>query len=59
MPLAFQPKRNNIAGNQIADLCAYPCARHILNPGRPNLPYETARNKLYQNGGTTGWKLSP
>ena len=59
MPLAFQPKRNNIAGNQIADLCAYPCARHTLKPGKPNLPYETARKKLYQNGATTGWSLSP
>ena len=59
MPLAFQPKRNNIAGNQLADLCAYPCARHILNPGKQNPPYEVTRKKLYQNGGTSGWTLFP
>jgi len=59
LTLTFQPKRNNIAGNQIADLCAYPCARHILNPARSNPPYEIARKKLYQNGGISGWKLFP
>jgi hypothetical protein len=54
-----QPKRNNIVGNQIADLCAYPCARHILNPSRANPPYEVVRKKLYQKGGVSGWKLFP
>jgi len=59
LTLSFQPKRNNIAGNQIADLCAYPCARHILNPSRSNPPYEIVRKKLYQKGGVSGWKLFP
>lgn len=59
LTLTFQPKRNNIAGNQIADLCAYPCARHILNPARSNVPYEIAHKKLYQNGGISGWRLFP
>ncbi len=57
--LTFQPKRNNIIGNQLADLCAYPCARHILNPGKPNLPCEIARRKVYKNGGISGWKVFP
>lgn len=58
-PLTFQPKRNNIVGNQLADLCAYPCARHILNPDKPNLPYEVARQKLYEHGGISGWQEFP
>lgn len=57
--LTFQPKRNNIVGSQMADLCAYPCARHILNPGKANLPNEIARQKVYENGGISGWKEFP
>lgn len=54
LSLAFQPKRNNVVGNPIADLCAYPCARHILNPSRSNPPYEIVRRKLYQKGQQQG-----
>lgn len=39
-PLLFHDKRKNIAGIQLADLCAYPSARHILNPDQPNRAYE-------------------
>jgi|SRR5882672_1872831 len=56
--LVFQPKLKNIAGTQIADLCAYPCARHILNPEKPNSPYEIVRKKVYENGGVTGWEVA-
>jgi len=59
LTLTFQPKRNNIVGNQIADLCAYPCARHILHPSRSNPPYEIVRNRPYQEGGVNGWKFFP
>lgn len=59
LSLAFQPKRNNIVGNQIADLCAYPCARHILNPSRQNPPYEIVCKKVYEKDGVTGWKFFP
>lgn len=59
LSLTFQPKWNNIAGKQIANLCAYPCARHILNPSRSNPPYEIACKKLYQKGAVSGWKLFP
>lgn len=57
--LLFQPKRNNIVGNQLADLCAYPCARHILKPAKGGEPYEIARQKIYENGGVRGWKVFP
>ena len=43
--LTFQPKLKNIAGTQIADLCAYPCARYILAPQKPNTPYESYGTK--------------
>ena len=57
--LTFQPKTNNIAGTQLADLCAYPCARRILNPAQPNRPYDVVRPKLYSRGGVSGWKVFP
>lgn len=57
--LTFQPKRNNIVGNQLADLCAYPCARHILSPEKVNEPYAIASRKIYENGGIRGWKVFP
>jgi hypothetical protein len=58
-PLTFQSKKNNIIGVQVADLCAHPCARHILNPTRANRPFEIARKHLYDNAGTSGWKVFP
>lgn len=57
--LHFQPKRNNLIGTQLADLCAYPCARHILNPEKQNRPYEIVRRKVYEHAGVSGWKLFP
>ncbi|MBU1102730.1 DUF3800 domain-containing protein [Patescibacteria group bacterium] len=40
-------KRNNIIGLQVADLCAYPVARHILNPKEPYIPFQIIEKKLY------------
>ena len=57
--LSFQPKTNNIIGVQIADLCAHPCARHILNPSRPNRAFEIADRHLYRSSGVTSWKVFP
>ena len=59
LALVFQPKLKNIIGTQIADLCAYPCARYILNPGKANPAYEIVQRKIYQNGGVTGWEVAP
>ena len=42
-------KENNI-GIQIADLCAYPVARHILNSGEPYIPFSIIKGKLYCDG---------
>ncbi len=58
-PLTFQSKRNNIVGVQIADLCAHPCARHILNPSRPNRAFDIARRHIYNSAGVSGWRVFP
>jgi hypothetical protein len=58
-PLTFQSKKNNIVGVQIADLCAHPCARHILNPSRQNRAFDIARKHIYGNSGVSGWKVFP
>lgn len=56
----FHHKRENIIGLQIADLCAYPIARHILNPKEPYIPFEIIENKIYadvKTGRKKGWGL--
>src|SRR3989338_3275460 len=55
----FHAKKENIVGLQIADLCAYPLARSILNPGEPYIPFEIIRHKIYSNekGEYEGWGL--
>jgi hypothetical protein len=57
--LSFHSKKNNILGVQLADLCAHPCARHILNPGKTNRAFEIARKRIYHQGDISGWKVFP
>ena len=57
--LSFHSKENNILGVQLADLCAHPCARHILNPGKTNRAFEIARKRIYHQGDISGWKVFP
>jgi len=57
--LSFQPKTKNIMGTQIADLSAYPCARHILTPERQNRAFDILQQKIYQQNGLSGWKVFP
>jgi hypothetical protein len=49
IPLLFLSKHKNIAGIQIADLCAYPVARNILNPNENNLPFQVIQNHLFKS----------
>lgn len=42
-PLVFRRKFDNIAGIQLADLCAHPCARHVLLPDQPNRAFDSTR----------------
>jgi len=55
----FHSKRENIVGLQIADLCAYPLARHLLNPEEPYIPFKIIEKKIYCNksGEYDGWGL--
>jgi hypothetical protein len=57
--LGFHGKKENIVGLQIADLCAYPLARNILNPDEPYLPFQVIRTKIYCSGEGEyeGWGL--
>ena len=43
-------KKDNDNGLQIADLCAYPIARHVLNSEEPYIPFTIIKNKLYCSG---------
>lgn len=55
----FHAKKENVVGLQVADLCAYPLARSILNPGEPYIPFDVIKNKIYRNekGEYIGWGL--
>ena len=39
-------KRDNDIGLQVADLCAYPLARHVLNSKEPYIPFKVIEEKL-------------
>lgn len=58
--LKFADKRQNVTGNQMADLIAYPVARHVLDPKKPNLPYDVLVEKEYKGPGLVrGLKVFP
>jgi hypothetical protein len=59
-PLEFHDKRKNIAGIQLADLCAHPAARKILAPEQPNRAFEAIQGHIFRKGGReSGWKTFP
>lgn len=58
-PLTFRRKSDNIAGTQLADLCAHPAARKILKPDQPNQAYDIIARHLYRRDAVTGWKVFP
>ncbi|MEW6088918.1 MAG: DUF3800 domain-containing protein [bacterium] len=55
----FFNKRENVLGLQVADLCAYPLARYVLNPRAPYIPFDVIKSKIYCNskGEFEGWGL--
>ena len=58
--LRFVPKMMNVVGMQLADLAAYPIARHVHNPNVSNLAYEIIKEKLYKGKGLVrGLKVFP
>jgi hypothetical protein len=56
---SFHSKKDNIIGLQLADLCAYPLARHLLNPKEPYIPFKIIEDKIYciKKGSYKGWGL--
>lgn len=58
--LDFKPKAMNIIGTQMADLAAYPIARHVLDPTKPNPAYDVISGKFYVGPGLVrGLKVFP
>lgn len=62
-PFPFEPvfcsKKLSSAGLQLADLVAYPVARHVINPNQPSAAWPTVEAKLRrsQSGQVRGWGL--
>lgn len=58
-PISFRRKQDNIAGIQVADLCAYPTARHLLKPGAANQAFDVVKPHIYVSGNVNGLKVYP
>ncbi|TAF46576.1 MAG: DUF3800 domain-containing protein [Sphingobacteriales bacterium] len=60
LSISFKTSKENINGLQLADLLAYPIARHILEPKRINPAYAIFKAKFYTVAGKRyGLKIFP
>ena len=58
--LKFVAKKSNVLGHQLADLCAYPIARRVIDSGKANAPFEVVKTKiLARPGWRHGLKIFP
>jgi len=58
--LKFVSKKANVLGHQIADLCAYPIARRVIDPKKSQVPFEIVRTKFIDRPGWRhGFKIFP
>ncbi len=57
--MVFASKQTNMPGLQIADLAAYPIARHIMNPAVVNPAYNAVSQRFRKSpwGKVSGWGL--
>ncbi len=56
----FSDKKDNEFGLQIADLIAYPIARHVLSPEKSNPAFNVIKPNIYtSNGCQLGLKIYP
>lgn len=46
LEIRFMDKRHNSTGLQLADLVAYPIARHVVDPNQPNRAYDVLEPKF-------------
>ena len=58
-PISFRRKQDNIAGIQLADLCAHPTARHLLKPSVANQAFDVVKPHIYVSGNVNGLKVYP
>ncbi len=58
--IEFESKSAGLVGLELADLIAYPIARHVLTRPQPNLPFEIVLDKMIKgpNGDEDGWGLT-
>ena len=60
LKITFLSKKENINGLQLADLIAYPIARHVIEPNRANPAFEQIEAKIYtKNKKRYGLKIFP
>lgn len=61
--ISFHWKGENVIGLELADMFAYPLARHILRPKEPYIPFKVIERKIYCDGkgkyGGWGLKVFP
>ncbi len=58
--LEFRKKGSNLVGTQLADLVAYPIARHVINKDKDNPAFEIVKEKFYRGPGLIrGLKIFP
>ena len=58
--LLFRTKEMNMVGMQLADLAAYPTARHVIDPQKPNPAFDILRPRFYVGPDQTrGLKIFP
>jgi Protein of unknown function (DUF3800) len=57
--MVFASKQQNMPGLQVADLAAYPIARHVIDPDAPNRAFAVIEPRFRRspNGRVIGWGL--
>lgn len=58
--LTFRTKETNMVGMQMADLAAYPIARHVIDPTKPNPAFDIVKQRFFVGPGRIhGLKIFP
>ncbi|MBN2443509.1 MAG: DUF3800 domain-containing protein [Spirochaetales bacterium] len=57
--ITFKDKHENIAGIQLADLLAHPCARYILKPQQENRAFDIVKPHILSYEKKEGWNVLP
>ena len=58
--LKFVSKKANVLGHQIADLCAYPIARRVIDPRKSQVAFQIVQAKfINRQGWRHGFKIFP